>query len=648
MPDKTAASAGLHDPLPLYWLPAAEDWSDRIKVLEAEIDPNAAWNRALTLASFRADFIRTCRLDRTIRRLSEASSEVLNGKRIRLAILGSSTVAHLVPAIRVACARRGILASIYEAEYGQYLQELNDTSSGLHQFVPTAILFAIDTYHLTNASTESAASLADKHATDEVLDRLVDCWRLAHNAFQCHVIQQTALPLFPALLGNNEHRSPGSRYSRVTIFNNRVRVVADESNVDLLAIDARAAQDGVALWHDPVLWHRAKQEISPSAALQYGDLVARLLAARQGRSYKCAVLDLDNTLWGGVIGDDGLEGIVLGQGSALGEAFVCFQEYLWDLGHRGVILAVCSKNDESNALAPFDRHPEMVLKRDEIASFRTNWDDKPANIRAIAQSLNIGLDSLVCIDDNPFERSLVRRELPMVAVPEMPEDPALFACCIADAGYFESVALTEEDQQRTRQYQTNNARDVLTRQSTDMPTYLRSLQMRLLWREFDVVGLQRIVQLINKTNQFNLTTRRYTEAEVLAVMNDNRKFGLQFRLTDKFGDNGIIAIIIGTSEQTPEEIRLDSWLMSCRVLGRHVEEATLAVAVDLARSVGAVRLVGDYYPTSKNEMVKEHYAKLGFTAVETRGDGGSRSVLDLSQYRPPELFMAIQRENHSD
>ena len=225
-------------------------------------------------------------------------------------------------------------------------------------------------------------------------------------------------------------------------------------------------------------------------------------------------------LWGGVVGDDGVDGLILGQGSALGEAFVAFQNYARELSRRGVILAVCSKNDEANALEPFERHPDMVLRRPEIACFVANWSDKVSNIRAIAQQLNIGLDSLVFVDDNPFERNLVRRDLPMVAVPEVGEDPVGYIRAIADAGYFESLAVTDEDRERTSQYHGNQAREALRASTTDLGSYLRGLEMQLIWRRFDRMGLQRIVQLINKSNQFNLTTRRYTEEDTLAVMAD--------------------------------------------------------------------------------------------------------------------------------
>jgi FkbH-like protein len=341
------------------------------------------------------------------------------------------------------------------------------------------------------------------------------------------------------------------------------------------------------------------------------------------------------------VGDDGLEGLVLGQGSGEGEAYVAFQEYARGLSRRGIILAVCSKNDEGNATEPFDKHPEMVLKRGDIACFVANWQDKAGNIKSIAQQLNIGIDSLVFVDDNPFERTLVRQELPMVAVPEISDDPTFTAEILAAAGYFEGTSVTEEDRVRGAQYQGNLQREALRASVTDLPAYLRSLQMQLKWRAFDQLGLSRTVQLINKTNQFNLTTQRYTEQDVLAIMHNPRAFGLQLRLLDRFGDNGIIAIIIGKM-QDDQDLLIDTWLMSCRVLGRQVEPTTLNLIAAQAQRLGARRLLGEYRPTKKNAMVRDHYAKLGFTELSTEESGASRAVLELDTFTPATTFIEVQ------
>jgi len=627
--------------LSLYWLPEVENWPQRLKSLGRLADRSIAWTELVALANVRMDFVGTSRLDRALQhRFATTPPPDLAAEPVRLAVLGSSTVAHLLPGLRVAALRRGIWLVAYECDFGQYLQELNDSQSQLRQFKPNAILFAFDAYHLSRGVGAAMDERRAGDALQETLGHLQECWRVAREAFGCPIIQQTALPVFAPLLGSNEHRLPGSRHGFIFTLNAALRRLADEYGIDLLALDARVAQDGLARWHDPTFWHHAKQEISPAAMPLYGDLVGRLLAAKHGRSSKCLVLDLDDTLWGGVIGDDGLNGIVVGQGSATGEAFVAFQAYAKGLAKRGIILAVCSKNDEVSALSPFDRHPEMVLERSDIASFVANWEEKPTNIRAIAHHLNIGLDSLVFVDDNPFERDLVRSVLPMVAVPELPEDPALFANCLADAGYFESLAITDEDRERTRRYQSNAARSVLQVQSGDQGSYLRGLKMELLWRRFDKVGLLRCVQLINKTNQFNLTTRRYSEADVLAVIADPSAFGLQFRLLDRFGDNGIIAIVIGRLVED-QDVVLDTWLMSCRVLGRRVEDATLCAVIAEARRLGARRLIGVYRPTAKNSMVKDHYAKLGFVRLDGDPDGTAQDQLDLEAYTAGDFTMTI-------
>ncbi len=620
----------------LHWLPPVADWRPRLRALAA----TPSWDQAVALANRRLTFIQVNALDETVRQAFAAPPPGLATKPVRLAVLGSSTVTHLLPAIRVAGLRRGIWIDTYETDYGQYQQELADPASALHAFGPTAVLLALDAYHLTAGVTAGMDAAAADAALAEQQDHLRRTWQLARDAFRCPILQQAALPIHLPLLGNNEHRLPGSRAHLVARLNQALRGMAEDAGIDLLALDDRAARDGVTRWHDPALWHRSKQEVAPPAAPLYGDLVGRWVAAKQGRSFKCLVMDLDNTLWGGVIGDDGLEGIALGQGSPLGEAYVAFQDYARELTRRGVILAVCSKNDEANALEPFDKHPDMVLRRGDIACFVANWSNKADNIRTIAQELNIGLDALVFIDDNPMERDLVRTELPMVAVPDVSDDPTFYPQALADAGYFEGLSVTDEDRERTSQYQGNKAREALKAAVTDLPAYLRGLEMQLVWKPFDRIGLQRIVQLINKSNQFNLTTRRYTDEDVIAVMNDPDAFGLQLRLLDRFGDNGVIAIVIGRL-QPDRDLLIDTWLMSCRVLGRQVEPTTLNLIAQQAAKLGARRLVGEYVPTRKNGMVKDHYAKLGFTVMHTDEAGASRALLDLEGFTPAETFIYV-------
>jgi len=620
----------------LWWLPEDPSWKARLKAAKEK----PSWAALVSLAGAQLDFLQTMQLDRLLTAFSAGEKpQDCKLPGIRLAILSSCTVDPLLPGLRIAALRRGLWLTTYVCDYGQYQQELLDTGSPLHDFRPNVLLFSFDAAHLLG---DKIVDGEPGSAVDIAVDRLAQLWKEAQGHFECQVIQQTLLPTFQPLVGENERRLPGSPAALVAQFNARIRERAGAENADVLGLDEHAARNGIDYWHSPALWHRAKQDVSPSAAPLYGDIAVRLVAARLGQSAKCLVLDLDNTLWGGTIGDDGLEGIVLGQGSAAGEAHLSFQKYAKDLSRRGVILAVCSKNDESIAMEPFRSHPEMLLKSGDIACFVANWEDKASNLRSIAQQLNIGLDSMVFADDSVFERNIVRRELPMVMVVELPEDPALYARCIADAGYFETLEITREDTLRAQNYQSEKSRAQVRQSVTDMDGYLESLEMRLIWNHFDRTGLQRIVQLINKTNQFNLTTRRHSEAAVLNVLQDPNALSLQLRLTDKFGDHGVIGIVIAYPEGN--EFLIDTWLMSCRVLGRGVEAATLNLLAQEAKRRGGVALSGQYLRTGKNGMVKDHYEKLGFESVSASADGSETAWrLTLDGFAPlPSFVHAVE------
>lgn len=617
----------------LAWLPKDPEWDMCLEALSAN-SCLEDWLNLLLLANSRIDFVQTGKLDRAAQRLAKHGIPTsTNLRAVKLALLGSSTLHHLIPGIRVAGLRRGLWVEVFEGDYGQYFQELTDIRSPLHEFSPSVVCFALDAVHLYSLGNgEAEATLA----------HLRHVWGLAKKAFGCTVIQQAGLPVFPDLLGNNEHRLLDSPQSCISRLNTALKSAADADGVDLLAVDKYAAVDGMRLWHDATLWHRSKQEVHPAVSHKYGEYVMRIVGAQYGRSRKCLVLDLDNTLWGGVIGDDGLQGIKLGNGSAVGEAYLSFQRYVLLLKARGVVLAVCSKNDEANAFLPFDEHPEMLLKRTDIACFVANWSDKVANLQTIARTLNIGVDSLVFVDDNPFERNLVREHLPDVAVPELPDDPAMYVQVLADASYFEAILITQEDRQRAAQYQANLERETFKDSVTDISSYIRGLQMELSFQTFDKANLSRIMQLINKTNQFNLTTRRYSEAEVLSIMADTNAMTWQIRLKDRYGDNGLIAIIFG-KVNTAKELKLETWLMSCRVLGRQVEDACMNLVVEGAQNIGAVRIVGEYRPSAKNNMVRDLYLQFGYQLAETDTDGNMKWVLELDEYKVRETFISISK-----
>ena len=449
------------------------------------------------------------------------------------------------------------------------------------------------------------------------------------------------------LFGGYDRMVPGAPATVVTRLNNQVCEAAGRDGVLVLDIARASQRDGIDAWFDVGRWLQGKLEIAPQAAPLYGDLAARILGAQRGLSKKCLVLDLDNTLWGGVIGDDGLDGIVLGEGSAAGEAHLALQHYAKQLKERGVVLAVCSKNDAKIAEAAFRDHPEMVLRRSDFAAFQANWDDKAQNLKAIAARLNIGIDSLVFVDDNPIERARVRQSLPMVAVPELPEDPAHYVRCLAEAGYFEAIAFTAEDRDRAQSYAANAEREALLGSAESMEDFLRGLAMTAVYGPFTAVDHARVVQLINKTNQFNTTTRRYAGDEIARIMEEPDAVTLQFRLLDRVGDNGLVStMILRPTPDDDEALEIENWVMSCRVFGRELEYEAMNIAVEAAKERGARTLVADYIPTPKNDVISRLYPSLGFTEVDspTPANGATRWALDLADYVTRKTHIVVQEQ----
>jgi len=603
----------------LAWLAQHPNLGAAISTAKSLSDPVARLHETARLAAYRRDFTLTLRLDRLaqpgIDLLARAEQQAVPGfTPLRMAVLASHTVDHLLPGIRVAALQRQVGVSLYLAPYGLYRQALLGDDPALKAFAPQVILLALDALDSPPSGALYASAEEAEHAVQARVEELRLLWGQARERYGAQVIQQTLVPAGPALFGHFDALVPGSPRALLERLNAEIRRAAREDGVLLmdLAWSAACGQygDGLA---DPVRWHQAKQLVSPIWAPLYGEHVARIVAAVVGRSRKCLVLDLDNTLWGGVVGDDGVDGLYLGQGSATGEAFLAFQRYAAQLARRGVILAVCSKNDIQVAEAAFE-HPEMALERSDIAVFMANWEDKASNLRRIAEQLNIGLDSLVFVDDNPAERDIVRRELPQVAVPELPDDVADYPARVAAGGYFEAIAFTADDSARVQTYRANSERQAALGQATDMAGYLKGLQMVMQARPIGATELARATQLINKTNQFNLSTRRYSEVQVQQLANTPGAVALSLRLTDKFGDNGLISVVLARPDAAcaSDELFIDTWLMSCRVLGRQAEQAALQVLARHAADAGYSALIGEYRPSERNAMVAEHYPQLGF------------------------------------
>src|SRR5579862_1829251 len=598
----------------LEWLPNISDFRGELRAATAEQDPAQRLERLARLAQHRLSFLETIQLDRA---LGGAMATPAPGfASIRLAILASSTVDHLLPGIRIAGLRRRLLIDIHTGNYGQYRQELLDPTSSLHRFKPNVVLFAVAARGTIAALQLGASPEEAEKAVTQSVEDLRALWRKARDTLKAGVIQQTYLNTADPVFGNYDRVVPAAPTRLVARLNDRLAEAATEESVLLLDIARASERDGITAWFDPARWLQAKMEIAPEVAPLYGDLLGRILAAQRGLSKKCLVLDLDNTLWGGVIGDDGIEGIVLGEGSAVGEAHLALQRYAKQLTQRGIILAICSKNDPAIAEAAFKDHPEMFLKRSDIAAFVANWNDKAENLKIIAERLNIGVDSLVFVDDNPAERARIRQSLPVVAVPEMPADIAHYVRCIGDAGYFEAISFTAEDRERAGQYAANLEREALLGSAESMDDFLKSLEMTVAYGPFTPVDLARVTQLINKTNQFNPTTRRYTAEDVAGFVQQSSNITLQFRLLDRFGDNGLVStMILRPDRARPDILEIDSWVMSCRVFGRELENEAMNIAVETARKRGVKAFRADYIPTAKNSLNKDLYPNLGFTPM---------------------------------
>jgi FkbH-like protein len=623
----------------LQWLARPpQDFSKRCRALRESA--GGAGREIRALASFALDENKLVKLANSIESLRARPGSLQPLTPFRLGIISNATSHFMVPALTATAARYGIALECIEANYGQVMQEALAPESMINRARADAVLVAIDYRGLA-----LGAPLGDSAAAEAVASAAVDELRVLRDALRNNsgascIFQTLARPV-EATFGSLDLTLPGTSRNVIDLFNRALATTLAGKQDLLLDVGGLAETVGLSAWHDANLWNIGKIPFANYFLPVYADLACRLIAALRGKSRRCLVLDLDNTLWGGVIGDDGLEGIVLGQGDPVGEAHLEVQRTALALRERGIVLAVSSKNNDETARLPFQKHPEMLLREHHLAVFQANWNDKATNIRAIATELSLGLESMVFLDDNPAERRLVRDMLPEVAVPELPDDPALYVRTLLAAGYFEAITYSPEDQKRADFYQDNARRVALQRTSGDLDAYLATLDMTITFQPFDEVGRARIAQLINKSNQFNLTTRRYSEVQVGEIEADPNCFTLQVRLVDTFGDNGMISVII--CRQDAGVWHIDTWLMSCRVLGRRVEQAVLQELLLHARSLAIGRLIGTYRPTERNRLVEEHYSKLGFSELERKADGSTLWSLDVAERRDLALPMKVVR-----
>ena len=554
-----------------------------------------------------------------------------NCATVKVAVLGDTATQFLIQALRGAGFEQGFNLQIWEAEFNQIERQVFDSTSDLFQFNPEIVVVFYASHKLlakyNKLKPEQHIELANNHL------KLIDDVTNAVNAqLQSKIIYYNHTEINDSIFGNFANKIESSFLFQLRKLNYELMLfAAKHSNFYLCDISSLQNQFGKSIFFQPSIYVNTDMILSIDILPEIAVKTIDLIGAMYGKSKKCLILDLDNTMWGGVIGDDGLENIQLGS-LGIGKAFTEFQCWIKKLKNRGIILAVCSKNTETIAKEPFEKHPDMVLKLDDIAVFMANWENKADNIRQIQSILNIGFDSMVFLDDNPFERNMVRENIPGITVPELPEDPAEYLEFLYHLNLFETITFSNEDTERTRQYQVEAQRTVIQKSFTNEDDFLRSLDMISLVEPFNKFNSPRVAQLSQRSNQFNLRTVRYTEADIEKATVSEDVFSFTFTLSDKFGDNGMICVII-LKKANAETLFIDTWFMSCRVLKRGMENFVLNTISKAAKEKGYAYLKGEYISSPKNEMVRNHYFHLGFKQLNEYW------ILNVTNYDDKKCFI---------
>lgn len=557
----------------------------------------------------------------------------------KVALVGDTATQFLATAIRGVGVECGYNINLFEAEYNQVERQFLDPSSELYQFDADFIVLFQSTHKLgekhallTVAEQENLA----KERTDFVASVC------SNPAFANKKIICLNYPeIDDTVFGSYATKVTSSLTYQVRSLNMALMDLSQQyPNLYVCDIAGLQNKFGRDFMFAPNVYVSTEMVLSIDALPYVASRVMDIICAVKGQFKKCLILDLDNTVWGGVIGDDGIEGIQLGHGLGIGKAFTEFQMWVKKLKQRGIIICVASKNNEDTAKEPFEKHPDMVLKLSDIAVFQANWETKVDNIRTIQSILNIGFDSMVFLDDNPFERNMVRENIPGITVPELPEDPGEYLEYLYSLNLFETASYSQADKDRTKQYQVEAQRVSLQKTFSNEADFLKSLNMVSTVSGFTKFNTPRVAQLSQRSNQFNLRTVRYTEADIEALAQDPDVIDLSFTLEDKFGDNGLIAVII-MKKQDVETLFVDTWFMSCRVLKRGMENFTLNTMVRYAKEQGYKRIVGEYLPTLKNKMVEHHYPELGFKLLQETPT--TQYVLDVDQYVERECYIETEK-----
>lgn len=571
----------------------------------------------------------------SFKELKKAAKLTVEGKEFKLAVLGNSATQFFSAAVQGYAKLEGVNLNLFDADYNQIDAQLIDSSSETCAFKPDAVLIYLATDKLYEEFLDLPQSEKSSFAQNTI-DRLKNYWNLAAQNTGARILQMNFTEIDDKAFGSYGCKLEPSFAFQLRKLN---YLLAEEACArrDVYPIDALSVQIdlGRNAFYDAALYYNAKMCVSMNSLPYLAKAVVDVVKSLRGSIKKCVVCDLDNTLWGGVIGDDGIAGIEIGE-LGRGHAFTDLQRWLKQLKERGIILAVCSKNNEETAKEPFEKHEEMVLRLSDISAFVANWDDKATNIKFIQQSLNIGMDSIVFLDDNPFERNLVRSMIPQVTVPELPEDPALYLSFLQAQNYFETASYSSEDAKRTGQYQAEFERKKSEKSFSNIDDYLKSLEMVGEANAFEEKYFPRIAQLTQRSNQFNLRTIRYTEDQIAAIANDKECISRYYTLKDKFGDHGLVSVVI-MKKTSATEAFVDTWLMSCRVLKRGMEEFIINQAVEAAKAAGVKILRAEYLPTPKNAMVKDIYKLMGF---EEEGEG--KYSLSLDSYKVQKNYITLK------
>jgi FkbH-like protein len=562
-------------------------------------------------------------------------SDIVNaeGRRLKIALLANCTMDLLQDPLTAELRARGRHAEFWVAGFNQFRQEILNPDSGLYRFVPDFVLIYLAGEDLLarllqnpfDFNAESRRNLAQSCVTE--LDGLVSA--LAERLPRTTILLNTIAVSPKNTLIGLEYNSELSFRQAVSKYNFGLSELARRNpNAVVVDVESLITDVGYKQWHDVRLWYLAWMRCSQKAIQLLAERYSTTICSRLGQIRKCLVLDLDNTLWGGVIGELGIAGIQLGN-EGPGLAFREFQAELLNLYRKGILLAICSKNNSADALEAIRAHRSMVLKESHFAAAQINWDDKVKNIEVIAKELNIGLDSLVFIDDNPVERARVRRALPEVLVPEWPEDPMDFKTAVLDLeeSHFLKLNITTEDRERGSLYHAQAQLGMLASRAESLEEFYRTLQMSCVIEPASPFQIPRIAQLTQKTNQFNLTTRRYSEVDIAAFVRDSRYLVMSLELNDRFGSNGIVGVMV-LYNSSPGTWTIDTLLLSCRVIGRTVENAFLGFVCGELKRQKAHRLIGEFRPTAKNKLVENLFESLGFRFIEEH-QGASFWELDI-------------------